>query len=100
MGESVNVVRPIRQAARAMSVPSSAKVTPTASASMLVAIASSSIVLKPKSSLVSSSSLLSASRTMFTPIIASRMNATQWSNWSIRLENVVPRKYPSVGISA
>ena len=56
-----------------------AKVTPTARASMLVAMARSTMFLTSRSAFGHSSSLLKDSFIMFAPITASRMKATQWS---------------------
>ena len=55
-----------------------AKVTPTASASMLVATASGSMALTPKESF-SSSALSRDSLIMFAPISESSTKAIQWS---------------------
>ena len=56
-----------------------AKDTPTARASMLVAIAIVSIVLKPKDESAGQLSPSQASLIMFAPISARRTKATQWS---------------------
>ena len=77
--ENRKVVQPTSEIAIQMFVPVSWKVTPVASASMLVATASSSMVLTEKEPLMLSSSFEKASRIMFAPISASRMNAIQWS---------------------
>ena len=64
--------------------------TPTASASMLVAIAMGSMVLKENDADASSFSLEKDSRIMFTPMSASRMNATQWLYFVISSANCEP----------
>ena len=56
-----------------------AKDTPVARASMLVAMARGSITRKEKEAFSGSSFSESASRTMFTPMRASRIKAIQWS---------------------
>ena len=53
--------------------------TPTAKASMLVAMASKSMVLKPKEPSCSSSLPQTASRIMLAPIKKSKLKAIQWS---------------------
>ena len=93
------MVQPISRIAGRICTSKKAKVTPTASASMLVATASGSIVLKEKESLTSSSSP-SASRIIFAPISASSTKAIQWSMLLIRLSNCLPSSQPSSGISA
>ena len=69
----------IKDTAGRMSTFRKAKVTPTASASMLVAMARSTMFLTSRSGFGHSSSLLKDSFIMFAPITASRMKATQWS---------------------
>ena len=85
-------MQPMKLTAGTMFTRRKAKVTPTASASMLVATASGSMVLKSKRSLDSFSSSLLASRIMLKPINANRTKAIQWSMLVIREENVMPRR--------
>ena len=74
-----NVITPITVADTNMSLPSIARLMPTANASMLVAMARISIVTGDRSSSSFSSSPNTASRIMLAPISARRMKATQWS---------------------
>ena len=84
--------------------------TPTAKASMLVAMAIMSIVLNPvqlqaHSAVVCcplsvNSSSDKASLIILTPIMSNNPNAIQWSNDVIRCSNCAPRKYPINGINA
>ena len=69
-----------------------AKVTPTASASMLVAMASGSILLMETESSVFSSSPETPSRIIFPPISPSRIKAIQWSKAVILLSNCAPSR--------
>ena len=99
--EQTNVVMPIRQTASGtLTSGSSANVMPTASASMLVASASRSIVLKLNESLPLDSSLDRLSLIMPAPMADSSTNATQWSKAVMYCSNVEPRKNPMVGINA
>ncbi len=92
---------PIRQTASGtLTSGSSANVMPTASASMLVASASRSIVLKLNESLPLDSSLDRLSLIMPAPMADSSTNATQWSKAVMYCSNVEPRKNPMVGINA
>ena len=73
-----------RAASQMLTLPAMAREIPTARASMDVATAMTNMVLGDRSALFSSqpqssSSLPKASFSMFTPIIASKTNATQWS---------------------
>ena len=78
-----------------------AKEMPTARASMLVAIANKSIVLKSKAPLCSWSSLpQTASRIMLAPIKKSNPKAIQWSTAVMYSSNCSPKKYPTKGIKA
>ena len=77
-----------------------AKVTPVASASMLVATASGSMVLKPKESFSFSSSWLSASRIIFAPIRTSSTQAIQWSKRLMYSAKELASRNPSSGINA
>ena len=84
-----------------------ANVTPTARASMLVAIAIMSMVLNPVQlqavvccPLSVDSSSDNASLIILTPIMSNNPNAIQWSNDMIRCSNCAPRKYPINGINA
>ena len=77
--DMMQVVQPIMLTAPTMFTSRNAKVMPAARASMLVATASISMVLKDSEplSLPASSSLESASRIIFAPMSESSMNATQ-----------------------
>ena len=77
--EMTSVTSPIIKAGKNMLSSVMANDIPIARASMLVAIASRTIVLTPMSASTSSSSPNSPSRTMFAPIRNRRKNATQWS---------------------
>ena len=77
MHDSTNVVAPMNDTAGTISTCRNANVTPTASASMLVATASGSIVIKRNESLTLSSSCSHDSRTMFAPISPSSTKAIQ-----------------------
>ena len=90
--EITNVVQPINPAARKMLTCSVESVMPAASASMLVAIAISSIGLKEYDASTFSSSSESASRIMFAPSSASRMNAIQWSRREMYFSKVEPSR--------
>ncbi len=100
IAERTNVVTPIIETAGTISTSRKANVTPTASASILVATARASIVRGEKESLRFSSSFLTASRIIFAPISASSTNAIQWSMFLIRLSNCLPSSHPITGISA
>ena len=89
--ERMKVMPPMRQTAGTMSTLRKAKVTPTASASMLVATASGSMALTPKEAL-SSSAAPRDSRIMFAPMSASRMKAIQWSKLVMNSSKLEPRK--------
>ena len=76
-----------------------AKVTPTASASMLVASARGSMERKEKEQ--STSSLSSRdSRTMLIPMMDKRRKAIQWSTAEMKAWNWMPSSQPSSGIMA
>ena len=77
MHDSTNVVAPMNDTAGTISTCRNANVTPTASASMLVATASGSMVIKQNESLTLSSSCSRDSRTMFAPISPSSTKAIQ-----------------------
>ena len=99
------VVQPMSPTALKMSTSgSSAKVMPTARASILVATASISMALKPKDTFSSCPSLSSSrdrpSLSMFPPIRHSSTKATQWSTEVMYFSKVVPSRYPTMGISA
>ena len=76
-----------------------ANVTPTASASILVAIASTIIVLKSTLSLLSSS-FSNDSLIIFNPINDSSIKAIQWSIIFTASLNEFPKKYPIDGMKA
>ena len=97
--ESAQVITPIVATAGRILIVSSANVTPTASASMLVATASGSMAAGVIALLTPSASP-KASRIMFAPISPSRTKAIQWSTAVIFSANVAPRKKPRSGISA
>ena len=67
-------------------------VTPTANASILVAIANKSIVFTSTLSFLFSTSSSVESFIIFPPIIASKIKAIQWSTLSTNPLNVVPKK--------
>ena len=79
IAERMNVVAPIKLMAGTILTCKNANVTPTASASMLVATASGSIVIKLNESLRFSASSRD-SFIMLRPISTSSTNAIQWSN--------------------
>ena len=93
IADRIKVVAPMNRTAAAIFTSGrSAKVMPTASASMLVAIASSSIVLKLNDASSFSSSFESASLIIFPPIKHSSTNAIQWSTAVIYCSKVEPRR--------
>jgi hypothetical protein len=108
--ENKKVVIPMTVTDFHKSTDKKAKDTPTAKASMLVAIAIISIVLKPvllhehsavgccPSSADSSSD--KASLIILTPMTSNNPNAIQWSKDVIICSNCAPRKYPIIGINA
>ena len=83
MREKAKVVEPMKaMAAKIFTPPAMAREMPTARASILVAMAITSIVLKAKSSVWLSHSqhfFSRASFSMLIPMMPSRMKATQWS---------------------
>ena len=91
--DRAKVMVPMKTTAGTMSTFRKAKETPTASASMLVAMASGNMVFASKRSLCSSQSAQEKdSRIMFAPMKASRMNAIQWSNRSMRSAKLMPSR--------
>ena len=98
--ERTKVVTPISTAAATMSTPRNAKLMPTARASILVASARGSMVLKEKLSFASSSPPAIASLIMPPPITASSTKAIQWSILTIKRSNLKPSRKPIRGISA
>ena len=95
---NAKVVAPIRVTARTMFTLSTAKLIPTASASMLVAIAKRSMVFTSK--LASSFSSSPASLIILSPIMRRRTKAIQWSKSAMIAMNLAPIKYPMLGIKA
>ena len=99
MHDSVNVVAPMNVTAGTILTCKNANVTPTASASMLVATASGSMVIKRNESLTFSLSCSRDSRTMFAPMSASSTNAIQWSMLVMSDWKRTPSAKPISGIS-
>lgn len=101
IAEIINVVAPINDTAATMLTSgSSAKVTPTASASILVATAKINIETKANESPDESSSGENASLIILIPISAKSPKAIQWSKELMYFLNAEPKKYPIVGIRA
>ena len=102
--ENRKVVMPIIMTENQIFTLRNANDTPTAKASMLVAMAIMSMVLNPQPhELLSSSSSSSsdkASLIILTPMTSNRPNAIQWSKAVMRCSNCAPRKYPIKGMRA
>ena len=93
IAERMNVVAPMNStAATIFTSGSNAKVIPTARASILVAMASRSIVLKLNEASSFSSSFDSASLIILPPIRQSSTNAIQWSTAVIYCSKVEPKR--------
>ncbi len=75
------VIKPMINTANTMSTERKAKETPTANASMLVATPSVSKCFKLINQSAGSSSELTPSRIIFTPISTSKAKAIQWSQF-------------------
>ena len=85
-------MQPMKLTAGTMFTRRKAKVTPTASASMLVCNSKRKHGFEIEAVIDSFSSSLLDSRIMLKPINASRTKAIQWSMLVIREENVMPRR--------
>ena len=101
MMENKKVVTPIINTDDQILTWIQAKEIPTAKASILVAMAKSSMVLNPNELSAGSSSFRdNASRIMLAPIKKSNPKAIQWSTAVMYRSNCEPRKYPINGIKA
>lgn len=77
-----------------------AKLTPTASASMLVANAIPTITLGSSGLNVFTPSSLKLSMIILTPIMTKRASATQWSTGSMYFFMDIPPSQPKIGMAA
>ncbi len=102
MNDVIKVTTPIQRAGRNISSVVAVRDTPTASASILVAIPRMMSDLSPKMFLVvtSSSSHLYPSYAILAPIYPRSPNAIQWSYLSIVAANILATPNPMIGIIA
>ncbi len=98
--ESMKVITPISRQATQMFTSNNEKLKPTASASMLVAILSVTRV-HPRvgSDMIFSSVLSNHEATIRPPTIANKVNATQWSHFSMYSTTVEPKNHPNRGMT-
>ena len=92
IADRINVVHPMKVTAQTMFTCKNANVTPTASASILVATARANIVFTSKLAFSSSSSSSLDYLIILIPMIPRRTNAIQWSICVIMDSNWLPRR--------
>lgn len=97
IAEKAKVTAPIKVTAGRIETLINAKLTPTANASMLVAIAKTSIDFHPISGSIDSSSW-KESQIILPPIIDNKIKAIQWSNCSSQPLASWAKQYPRNGI--
>ncbi len=98
--ERMKVMTPISIQANQMSTSNNEKLNPTAKASMLVAkLKVISVHPRVGSDMVFSANLSNQEATIRPPTIANKVNATQWSHFSMYSTTVEPRNHPIRGMT-